>query len=192
MRYAKYVDITDTTFIFGDADEIPVISGGAYIDEDTTIDLVNFLDERTTLSTRTAADELLYAPPVANFTPTSFSRYFMLAEMCINPSHSHKELVFIDLREDGGGVDPDKYDEAKAIQPQVQWFNNFGDFRGQPYPGNSVIVVKVNATVLDRFTEQEIEQIVNESMPMGIQSLVRYYGYEPNVTLVYPDLWGDN
>jgi hypothetical protein len=190
MKYAKYVERTDTTFVLADSGEVPEASGGVFIDADATIELVNFIDERTTLSTRTAADELLAIPPIPSFTPVSFSRYFMLAEMCINPSHSHKELVFIDLREDGGGIIPEKYEEAKAIQPQAQWFSNFNDSRGQPYPGNAVMVVKVDATVLDRFTEEEVKEIVDQNMPMGVKSLIRYYGYEPHVLLVWPDLGG--
>jgi hypothetical protein len=187
MRYAKYTSITDTTFTLADSDEIPTASGGLFINVDTTIELVNFVDERTTLSTRLPDNETSVAPPVEDFIPTSFSRYFMLAELCINPSHSNKELVFIDIREDGGGIDPDKYEEAKTKQPRVQWFNDFGDSRGQIYPGNATMVVKLHSNMLTKFTEQEIEQIVDQNMPLGVKPLIRYYGYEPNITLVYPD-----
>jgi hypothetical protein len=189
MRYAEYTERTDTAFVFGD--NVPDTVAAVMISNGTTVELVNFLDERTTLSTRTGSDELGYLSASDTY-PVSFSRYFILAEMCINPPHSHKELVFIDLREDGGGIIPDKYEEAKAIQPKVQWYNDFGDFRGQIYPGNATVVVKLPSYILTTFTEDQIEQIIDQNMPMGIKPIVRYYGYEPHVTRVRPDIFGDD
>jgi hypothetical protein len=189
MRYARYTSKTDTTLeMSSDATEVPSLAAGLFIGSGTTVELVNFKDDRTTLSNRTAASELSYAPSTSGFIPTSFSRYFMLAEMATNPPHSHNDLVIIDLREDGGGVKPDRYEEAKLLQPQIQWLNDFGDFRGQLYPGNAVVVVKLPATLLNSFTEIEIKQIVDENMPLGVKPLIRYYGYEPNIISVLPVL----
>jgi hypothetical protein len=204
MRYAKYVSKTDTALeLSADVSEVAEGSGGLILDSGDTIELVNFVDERTTLTVRTAEYELDHAPKFFSgmiggayvltplyAAPQHFNRYFVLAEMSVNPPHSHEELVVIDLREDGGGVAPEKYEEAKALQPQVQWYNNFNDFRGQPYPGNAVVVVKLPATLLDSFTELEIKQIVEANVSFGIKPLIRYYGYEPNVTSVLPDIEG--
>jgi len=184
-RYAYYIDKTDTTLVLSSStDEVPDEASGIFIAAGATIELVNFVDERTTFSNRIADTELLHVS--TGTFPVSHSRYFLLADMSINPSHSRQDAVVIDIREDGGGIDAETYEEAKQKQPQIQWYNDFNDFRGQPYPGNAVVVVKLPATILDSFTEQQVEQIVEQNVPFGIQSIIRYYGYEPQIISVLP------
>ena len=63
-----------------------------------------------------------------------------MAELSVNPPHRIGALTEIDIREDGGGVKEDKYTDAKWINPEVQWLNDFTNYDGQIYPGNAVIV----------------------------------------------------
>jgi hypothetical protein len=188
MRYAKFTSRTDTTLaLSSDASEVAYDAGGIFLASGTTIELVNFLDERTTLTGRDREEEDANAPAITDFFPSVYSRYFVLAEMSLNPPHSYKDAVMIDVREAGGGVDPEKYEDAKLLNPQVQWFSGFGRFDGQPYPGDSVVVVKLPVNILQRFTEQQVQEIVAQSVPLGVQPLIRYYGYQPNLRYVGPD-----
>jgi len=186
LRYAKFVDKTDTTLtLSSNQDEVAYLTSGIFVNDDTSLDLVNFIDERTTLSIRTYEYENAHIPILSFssgiFYPTSFSRYFMLTEMSVNPSHSREDAVHIDVRENGGGIDIDKYEEAKRKNPQIQWLADMGDYNGQIYPGNAVVVIKLPITILDRFTEPEIKRIVETSIPFGIQPIVRYYGHQAEV-----------
>ncbi|MHA2066767.1 MAG: hypothetical protein ACXABY_20545, partial [Candidatus Thorarchaeota archaeon] len=63
MRYAKFTDKTDTALeLSATAGEVASSAGGVFVDLGTTIEMVNFVDERTTLSNRTASDEKTYLP----------------------------------------------------------------------------------------------------------------------------------
>ena len=193
FRYVKYVDKTDTTFTLSDqADECPqdatLLGGGdpIYIADGDTVELVNFLEERTTLSSRDLDTEVAgfeLSPP--NY-PASFSRYFVLAEMTINSPHAVADSSIIDVRQDGGGIAEDKYEEAKALNPQVQWLNDHGNFDGQLYPGNAVAVVKLPISLLESYTLDNIKGIVDESIPVGVHPLIRFYGYEPRIISITP------
>ncbi len=183
-RYARFVGKTDTALILSpDQDDVAYESGGLAIDAGTTIELVNFIDERTTLTNR-SIDESDHIP---SGYPPSYSRYFVLAELSINPPHSHQDSVVIDVREDGGGVIEEKYEDAKDLNPQVQWLQNFGDYDGQVYPGDSVIVIKLPVTLLDIYTENQLYDIVVQNVPFGVKPLIRYYGYTPNILYVGPE-----
>jgi hypothetical protein len=183
-RYARFVEKTDTSLILSsDENQVAYESSGLVIAGNTTIELVNFLDERTTLSTRTT-DETNHIP---SGYPPSYSKYFMLAELSINPPHSQKDAVVIDVRENGGGVDKGKYEDAKGLNPQVQWLSDFGDYDGQVYPGNSVLVIKLPIKLLDTYTENQLYDIVLQNIPFGVKPLIRYYGYKPNILYVGPE-----
>lgn len=178
-RYAEYIDRIPGALVL--ADNIPYFT---FIPAGNTVELVNFVDERTTITTRSFEEDIAHTPD--DYYPASTSRYFLLAELSVNAPHSINDAVTIDLRENGGGVIKEKYNEAKAKQPQVQWYNDYGPADGQPHPGNATIVVKIKAEELERFTELEIEDIVNESMPLGIKPIIRYYGYAPEIISILP------
>jgi hypothetical protein len=181
-RYARFVNKTDTTLILSpNQSEVAYKSSGLFVNSGTTIELVNFVDERTTLSTRTT-DESNHVP--TNTIPVSYSRYFILAEMSVNSSHGRQDSVHIDVRENGGGVKTEKYEEAKLLNPKVQWLSDFVNYDGQPYPGDAVVIIKLPISLLDTYSEEQLYSIVEKNIPVGVKPIVRYYGYQPNVTYV--------
>ena len=110
-----------------------------------------------------------------------FGQYFILADLSINPPHGVHDVVLLDVREDGGGIFPELYDEAKALNPEVQWYYDYLRYNGQPTPGNSVVVVKVPEKLLRTFTKEQIEEIVDNNIPYGVKPLIKYYGYQPQI-----------
>jgi len=182
-RYAKYESKTDTNLILSSASaEVP--STSLFTLSDSTVELVNFIDERTTLSSRSPSDEMTYKHSSIDY-PSSHSRYFVLADLTVNPPHSKEDLVVIDVRENGGGLI--NYEDSKAKNPKAQWLSDFGDYNGQIYPSNAAVVVKIPESFKLRFTEEEIEDIVASGVAFGVKPLIRYYGYVPNVISVVPE-----
>ncbi len=182
-RYVKYDNKTDTSFILSDdSDEIP--SPTAVVADGETIELVNFIDERTTLSNRTSATEL------TNFGgtgyPSVYSQYFVLAETTINPPHGPSESTVIDIRENGGGIKETLYEEAKLLNPEIQWYNDYGPFDGQIYAGKAVAIIKLPISILEEYPLDVLKNIVEESVPFGVYPLIRFYGYEPRIVSVVP------
>ena len=190
-RYAKFISKTDHTLILSsNSNEVAYEAAGLFINSGTIIELVNFIDERTTITSR-GVDESNHVPITVPITiPPSYSRYFLLAEMSINPPHSRKDSVVIDVRENGGGIKANKYEEAKLLNPNVQWLSDFGDFNGQPYPGNAVVVIKLPVSLLESYTENQLYEIVEQNIPFGVKPLIRYFGYQPdmgNITMRLTD-----
>lgn len=183
-RYFKYVDKTDTSFILSDqTTEVPTDSV-INIPDGETVELVTFINERCTLTNRVWSTELAGYPSTGY--PSMASQYFVLAEMAVNSSENKTNLAVIDIREDGGGIKQDLYNEAKAINPQIQWLNDYQSFDGQIYPSNAVIVIKLPKTILDDFSLDNVRNIVSEKVPYGIYPLIRFYGYEPRVVSILP------
>jgi len=177
-RYFKYIDKTDVSLKLGS--DVPYTCS---ITENTNLELVNFIDERTTLTNRRATEE---EEKTTLPYPVMLSRYFILGEISVNPSHGIKDLVKIDLREDGGGIKEDRYEEAKAKQPETQWLNDYSDYEGQVYPGNASLIIKLPATILETFSEVQIESIIEKHIPFGTKPIIRYYGYAPEIISVLP------
>jgi len=184
-RYFKYTDITNFSFqISTIATDIP--NGTVHVPDGNTVELVNFINEHSTGSDRDADAEVAAFGGAGTILPNVFSRYFILAAISVNPTHNKEALSIIDVRENGGGIDPDTYEEAKVKNPEVQWLSGEGSFNGQVYPSNAVVVVKLPHTVLDDFTLDNVRKIVSENVAYGVYPLIRFYGYEPRVISMLP------
>lgn len=180
-RYAAYINKTATTLTLSDnSAEVP--SSGVFAD--STVELVNFIDERSTISTRDYDIELTRVP--TGSIPIHTSRYFVLSDLSVNPPHGVNEAVNIDIRQNGGGIIPDKYEEAKLQNPKVQWFSDNGSYDGQVYPGNGAIIIKLPVSIQKMFTDEQIKDIIESNIPYGMVPLIRYYGYQPEITSVTP------
>lgn len=187
FRYFKYIDKTSTSFILSDSLlEVPS-EEDIFLLTESSIEFVNFIDEHTNLSTRTGSDELSHFGLNSNgIYPSVYSQYFLLAELSVNPPHKISDLSRIDVRENGGGIIEEKYNEAKQLNPEVQWLSDCDHFNGQIYPGNSVIVVKLPFTLKNDFSLSQIKSIVSENIPFGVKPLIRFYGYQPRIISITP------
>ena len=176
-RYMKYDGITSDTFILSlDPDDYPY---STTIPLGNEIELVNFVDERSTASLRVLTDEA--AAVAVGVTPSVYSQYFILGDMSINPSHGIADAVVYDVREDGGGIIPKKYEEAKTKNAEVQWTNDFSKFDGQVYPGNAVVICKLPSTLLETFSLEKIKDAATDNVPFGVLPLIQFYGHKANI-----------
>jgi len=187
IRYSKYVKKTNTSFILSSSSSECI--DDFYTGATSFIELVSFTNERTTLSNRDyviensrsyRTDGAIAVPTV----PVHCSRYFVLAELAVNPPHGIKDIVKIDIREDGGGLIEEKYNEAKAKNPKAQWYPNTSNYDGQIYPGKAVVVIKLPISIKQSFTEGQIQEIINENIAFGVMPIIQYYGYQPVITSI--------
>ena len=181
-RYVKYIKKTDTSLVLSDEDnDIPDALVNYELDLETaTIELVNFIDQYTTSSCYGIQREKDYYGLDSELS-NIYSQYFILADLSINPPHGIHDAALVDVREDGGGIFPELYDEAKSYNPEVQWYYDFLRYDGQPTPGNAVAVIKVPKKLLRTFTEDQVKEIVENNIPLGIKPIVKYYGYQPEI-----------
>ena len=189
-RYTKYVSRTRTTLTLTDETaELPSspisITFDALVPK--KVELVNFIDEYTVMTARDSAEEAeTFGLSYPNL-PSCYRQYLVLADMTVNPPHGLQDVNLIDVRENGGGVSPDKYEEAKQLNPEVQWYYDFFKYDGQPHPGNAAIVIKLPYRLLSLYGHEFIEETINNNIPMGIVPLIRYYGYKPEILSITPD-----
>jgi hypothetical protein len=187
--YVKYTSKTDTTLVLSD-DSLHVpdtpFSITYSVSDLRTVEVVNFIDQYTTLSISKNSIEYDAFGLAPTALPNCWSQYFVLAEMAINPPHGIDDIALIDVREDGGGVHPTLYNDAKQLNPEVQWYYDFLKYSGQPTPGNAAAVIKLPVDLLKTFTEEQVEAIIDDNISYGIKPLIRWYGYTPQITSVTP------
>jgi hypothetical protein len=194
-RYVKFDNITSTSIILSDDDDgddgslaavpNPPITITYSSSSPKKIEIVNFIDEYSSISIRSILDEDSKFGGSSGL-PNCYNQYFIIAELAINPPHGLHDATLLDIREEGGNLDPDKYTEAKLKQPESQWFADYIKYNGQPIPGNAVVVIKLPVSLLNTFTEDQIAGIIDNNIPFGVKPLIRYYGYTPNITYVGP------
>jgi hypothetical protein len=181
-RYFDFIEKTSSELVLGQ--NVPAIIA---IPNDSDVELVNFIDEFTVNTSRDLSDELqAYTPFATDNTdfPNVFCGYFVLADLSINQPHSKEDATVIDIRENGGGIIEDLYDEAKQLNAEAQWMSDMTPFDGQLYPGRGAVVVKLPVSIKETFTEEQIERIVEDNIAYGTKPLIRYYGYQPRIELV--------
>lgn len=181
-KYFKYQSKTELSFVLSEDDNVLPASG--IFTAGSKIELVNFIDERTTRTRRTSTEEDLYNGEAS--LPSVYCQYFILGEATINPPHGIHDLTRIDVRENGGGIIESKYEEAKKLNPEVQWVNDSCSFDGQPYPGDSVCVVKLPVSLKEKYSLEQIKAIVKENVTFGVYPLIRFYGYSPRIISIEP------
>lgn len=181
-RYVKYTKKTDQTLVLSTEDtEAPTTAFSYVLPSGTpTIELVNFVDQYTISSYRKRQYELDHYGLITGL-PSCYGQYFVLSELAINPPHGVRDLARIDVREDGGGIWPDLYDQAKAINPEVQWYFDFLRHDGQPTPGNAVAVIKVPIRLKQLYGEEYIQEVVDNNIALGVMPVIQYYGYQPEI-----------
>lgn len=161
-----------TTINGGGVQSINILSDGLKYDDDSG---TNFLDLYTTIG-----------------DDSEGTHYMVLGEATVTDPHNSETLEFIDTRVKGGGM-KEIYTMSNLLEKQYEtrWYEDLGQWNGQPYSGNSIIIVKLPYTILSdyggTFSEQEVEEIVNKHQGYGAYASISYYGYVPEVDSFVPD-----
>lgn len=118
---------------------------------------------------------------------TNSMQWFVLAELHIATTYRPEELSLIDVREKGGVIKEEVYDEANIIDPRAVWLRpEHMITRGQPVPGESVAVIKVPFTILSdyggTFKKEDVEEVVRRHIATGVMPVVIYHGAIPEIT----------
>ena len=117
-----------------------------------------------------------------------FPEYLILAEITILSPMSGK--IGIDIRTEGGGIDPDEEDEAIRANPRVAYFPGVAPVGGYPYPQNASLLVRVPYTLLTEYggeqTKETIRSHVEKHMGAGEYAIIVYDGVIPEIFEITP------
>lgn len=114
--------------------------------------------------------------------------YLILADLFVSNSIGIEQVTTFDSRKQGGGIIENKFEEAAAIDPEVDWTWDNGNWDGLPYPGNSSFMIEVPVTSMQgtggKFTGQEITDIVRRHAAAGTYPVIRATGADITITEV--------
>jgi len=79
-----------------------------------------------------------------------------------------------DTRTRGGGIYPDKLEEAIRLNSHLQAITDEGYWDGIPYPGNAVVVIQMPASLKDTVPEDEIRARIDKHIAAGVQYILDY------------------
>lgn len=115
-------------------------------------------------------------------------KYLILGEITVNKTSDATEVVSLDTRERGGGIKEELVDGLVIDHPEVQLYTDIGFGGGIPFPGQSVVVVRLPRTLLTtyggRFTEEDLKLTIKRHLAFGHYPLIRYY--DPNEIIITP------
>jgi hypothetical protein len=124
----------------------------------------------------------------ADGKPGLDKRYLVLAELFVNEHTAPEVTTLLDTRVLGGGIKKNRIPEALIRNPEVQWYNDIGNFDGRPYPGTSVVIIKIPYTILNEYggllSRKQVKQIAKRHLALGSEPIIRYYGVIPNFTSI--------
>lgn len=99
----------------------------------------------------------------------------LIAKIQVRQPVSEKDVVLLDARTRGGGLDEDvPLEVAQSIDEAAEYYWDYGRWDGKPYPSNSVVVVTLPKNLLDNFSEDEIREVVEQHMAFGSYPIIRF------------------
>jgi hypothetical protein len=139
-------------------------------------DWPSFLDATIPAGTHKFIDEFAVS------SSTSTTNLLVLGDVAISTDSAIESLATFDSRVRGGGIKEEFIEQARAIEPDVNWFWDIGKWDGRAYPGHSAFYVDIPVTLLEDagglFTSEQIKEIVSRHVATGVYPVVRAYGAE--------------
>jgi hypothetical protein len=90
-------------------------------------------------------------------------------------------LSYVDVRNRGGGLDPEKQAILLNNYPETNWLFDQARFDGHPYPGAAALLVEIPFTVLLEYggllTRAQVLEKIKKHLGLGVYPVVRYYGF---------------
>jgi hypothetical protein len=123
---------------------------------------------------------------IDEFTTESSGVFLVLGDMTVASASDPDSLTELDARRRGGGIIDTLFDEALALNPEVQWYWDHGRWDGIPYPGTACYLVEIPVEVLDgaggTFFTNEIRDVVEEHTGFGIYPVAHGYGVDVTIS----------
>jgi hypothetical protein len=126
------------------------------------------------------------------FTPDPFSKDdILLAKIQVRPNSSMESINIIDTRSRGGGLLREiGRNIIEEIEPEANFYWDIGYWDGEPYPENSVVVIRLSENILKeyggKFERQEVEAAVQKHIAFGTFFIIEYI-HESDLIVQIPE-----
>jgi hypothetical protein len=91
-------------------------------------------------------------------------------------SNIEQDMIILDTRSRGGGLDEALSREIiEAVNKESLYHWDIGYFDGEAYQENGVIIIRLPNTILQRFSEAEVQAAVAKHKAYGVLPIIEYY-----------------
>lgn len=98
----------------------------------------------------------------------------LIARIFIVPVTNPEKIQIIDTRTRGGGIKDGLISEVKAIHQDAKLYWDIGNWNGEFYASNGVVVIELPENVLNDFTHNEIIAKVEKQLALGVLPVIEY------------------
>ena len=98
----------------------------------------------------------------------------LLGALSVRQVSTIDEIKVLDTRSRGGGVAPEKYEDAVKRNRHMLAATDRGNWDGVPYPGNAVVVVDLPASVRDALPVDEIRRRIQRHVAFGVEPVLDF------------------
>lgn len=100
----------------------------------------------------------------------------VIGSITITNDYTVYDITSLDTRTRGGGLRSDISKETIAKVDELSLnFWDISDFDGQKFYANGITIVKLPKSVLETFTDKEVQEIVERHMAFGVMPIIKYY-----------------
>ena len=94
----------------------------------------------------------------------------------LHPS-SINEAIVLDARSQGGGLKGiiTANPSVSRTHNEINWYWDLGNWDGMSFPGAGAVLVSIPDTLLNTYTEEEINAKVKKHMALGVYPILNYY-----------------
>lgn len=118
-------------------------------------------------------EEHWFDPNDYYYDPTMFrlGKIFVQAN-----SNIEQDMIILDTRSRGGGLDEALSREIiETVNKESLYHWDIGYFDGEAYQENGVIIIRLPNTILQRFSEAEVQAAVAKHKAYGVLPIIEYY-----------------
>ena len=112
---------------------------------------------------------------------TNCYQFQILGSFNLTPNSGVAQILDLDARRRGGGINPDLSGSLSSTYPEIRWCFDEGRLDGHPYPAAVAQLIEVPWTMLKDYggqlTPAEILARVDKHMALGTYPVIRYYGH---------------
>lgn len=98
----------------------------------------------------------------------------LIARIFVIPITNPEKIVMIDTRSRGGGIKEGLERALRDLHPEVNFYWDIGNWNGDYYPVNGVVVIELPKTILSEFTHEEILAKIEKHLALGVLPVVKY------------------
>jgi hypothetical protein len=118
-------------------------------------------------------EEHWFNPDDYNYDPS----LFRLGKIIVQAnSTKDQDMMILDTRSRGGGLDEALSKEIiETVNKESLYHWDIGYFDGEAYQENGVIIIRLPKTILEKFSESEVQSAVAKHKAYGVLPIIEYY-----------------